>query len=101
MAVNILIVYYSAYGHIYRMSQEVKKELEAEKKTEVKMVKVPEFEAARENLSTQEAYVKAQKRQEEVPRAQLKDLEEADGIIWGIPTRFGNMPSQIKQFIDQ
>ncbi|MFW5995871.1 MAG: NAD(P)H:quinone oxidoreductase [Halanaerobiaceae bacterium] len=97
---NILIVYYSAYGHTLEMGRAVKEgsnELEA---TTVKMVKVPELEQARKNLSTQEAYRKAREAQKNIPDAELNDLEWADGIIWGIPTRFGNMPAQMKQFLD-
>ena len=101
MNTNILVIYYSSYGHIFRMSRAVKEELEKLEDTEVKLVKIPEFESARKNMSTQEAYVKAQKEQQDIPEAELEDLAWSDGIIWGIPTRFGNMPAQMKQFIDQ
>lgn len=98
---NILILYYSAYGHIFRMVKEVNKELEKEKEIKVKLARIPELELARKNMSEQKAYVEAQKKQKDIPEAEPEDMRWADGIIWGIPTRFGNMPAQIKQFIDQ
>lgn len=98
---NILILYYSAYGHIFKMVEKVEKNLKDNKNVKVKLTRVPEFEASRKNMSTQEAYVEAQKSQQDIPVAELDDLKWADGIVWGIPTRFGNMPAQIKQFIDR
>ncbi|GAB7387829.1 NAD(P)H:quinone oxidoreductase [Bacillaceae bacterium] len=97
---NILIPYYSAYGHIYRMAQAVAEGARQVEGTEVKLVRIPEFEAAKQALSSQEAYVKAQEAQAEVPEATHDDLRWADGIIWGIPTRYGMMPAQVKQFLD-
>ncbi len=51
-------------------------------------------------MSTQEWYVKAQEAHADIPEATLDALRWADGITWGMPTRFGNMPAQVKQFID-
>ena len=98
---KVLIIYYSAYGHILKMAKTVKKELDNLEDAEIKMLRVPEFETAKKNMSGQEAYDNAQKLQKEIPEAEVEDLVWADGIIWGIPTRFGNMPAQLKQFIDQ
>lgn len=96
---NILVVYYSAYGHIFEMAKAV---AEGAKRAgaNVKIAKVPEFEAARKAMSAQEAYVKAQEAQKDIPEATHDDLKWADGIIWGVPTRYGVMPAQMKQFLD-
>jgi len=51
-------------------------------------------------MSEQDAYVQAQEAQEDVEEVTLDDLDWSDGIVWGIPTRFGNMPAQVKQFMD-
>jgi len=67
---------------------------------EVKLRKIPELEAAKKAMSGQDAYVQAREAQSEIEEVTLEDLEWADGIVWGIPTRFGNMPAQIKQFLD-
>ena len=67
---------------------------------EVKVARIPELEAARQAMSGQDAYVEAQKEMAEHPEVTHDDLRWADGIIWGTPTRFGNMAAQMKAFID-
>lgn len=97
---KILIPYYSAYGHIYRMAQAVAEGAKQVEGTEVKMVRVAEFDVVKQAMSSQEWYVKAQEAQENVPVATHDDLRWADGIVWGIPTRYGAMPAQMKQYLD-
>ncbi|MFC0189718.1 NAD(P)H:quinone oxidoreductase [Fictibacillus aquaticus] len=97
---NILIPYYSSYGHIYKMALAVAEGARGVDGCEVKVVKIPEFEATKKFMSSQDAYVKAQEDQSDIPEATTDDLEWADGIIWGIPTRYGMMPAQMKQFLD-
>lgn len=97
---KVLVVYYSSYGHVYRMAQAVVEGAKEAGDVEVRLARIPELEEARRAMSSQEWYVKAQEAQSSVPEATLDDLEWADGILWGIPTRYGNMPAQVKQFID-
>lgn len=97
---NILVAYYSAYGHMHQMALSAAEGVKEVEGTEVKLAKIPEFEIAKKHLSTQEAYVEAQKAQADIPEATQEDLQWADGIIWGVPTRFGMMPAQMKQFLD-
>ncbi len=97
---KVLIPYYSAYGHIYEMAKAVAEGAKQVEGTEVKMVKVPEFEAVKDAMSGQEAYVQAQGNQDDIPEATHDDLRWADAIIWGIPTRYGSMPAQMKQYLD-
>lgn len=97
---NLLVVYYSAYGHTFEMAQAAADAVRENDKYQVRLRKIPEFEQARKAMSEQEAYVNAREAQSEVKEAEHDDLLWADGIVWGIPTRFGNMPAQIKQFID-
>ena len=54
----------------------------------------------RKALSAQEAYVRAQQAQADIPAVTHDDLRWADGIAWGTPTRYGNMSAQMKQFVD-
>jgi NAD(P)H dehydrogenase (quinone) len=96
---KVLIPYYSAYGHIFQMANAIAQGAK-EAGAEVKLVKIAEFDAVREAMSSQEWYVKAQESQANIPEATHDDLEWADGIIWGIPTRYGSMPAQMKQFLD-
>lgn len=97
---EMLIAYYSSYGHTYEMAKAAQKAADEIDNVNVKLVRIPELESARKAMSEQDAYVQAQKRQKDVPEVTYEDLEEADGILWGIPTRFGNMPAQVKQFLD-
>lgn len=100
MATKVLVVYYSTYGHIYRMAQDVVKGAESVPEVEVRLRRIPELEEARKALSAQPFYVQAQEAQAQVPLATQDDLRWADGIVWGMATRFGNMPAQVKQFLD-
>ena len=95
---KLLVTYYSSYGHMYQMAQAAAEAAAENDDYEVKLKKIPELEAARKAMSGQEAYVQAQEAQAEVEEVSLDDLDWADGIVWGIPTRFGNMPAQVKQF---
>lgn len=97
---KLLVTYYSSYGHMFEMAKAARNAAEENNNYEVKLRKIPELEAAKKAMSGQDAYQIAQKAQSEVEEVTLADLEWADGIVWGIPTRFGNMPAQIKQFID-
>jgi NAD(P)H dehydrogenase (quinone) len=99
MTGNVLVVYYSAYGHTHRMAEAVAEGARRESAT-VRVRRIPELEEARRGLSTQPPYVQAQERQSEIAEATHDDLRWADAIAWGIPTRFGNMPAQVKQFLD-
>jgi NAD(P)H dehydrogenase (quinone) len=99
-AASVLVAYYSAYGHVYRMAQAVAEGARGEAGTEARLRRIPELEEARRALSAQPAYLQAQEEQRAVPEVTHDDLRWANAIAWGIPTRFGNMPSQVKQFLD-
>ncbi|GGB69453.1 NAD(P)H:quinone oxidoreductase type IV [Fictibacillus barbaricus] len=96
--VKLNIIYYSSTGTNYQLAQwaaEGAKEIGAE----VKILKVPELApaAAIESNPAWKAHVEATK---DVPEVTLDDLVEADALIFSIPTRYGNMPGQMKQFLD-
>jgi NAD(P)H dehydrogenase (quinone) len=100
MPTQLLVVFYSAYGHIHRLAESVVGGAESVAGVEVRLRRVAELTEARAALSRQPAYVQAQERQAAIPEATHDDLIWADGIVWGIPTRYGNMPAQVKQFLD-
>lgn len=100
MAAKVLVTFYSSYGHVHRMARSVVEGAESVRGTEVRLRRIPELEEARRAMSAQEWYVKAQEAMADIPEVTQDDLRWADGIIWGIPTRFGNMPAQVKQFLD-
>ncbi len=95
---KILIVYYSMYGHIHRMADAVVKGVHEVKGIEVEMKRVPET-LPQEVLSKMGA-INAQKTMSHVPICTVDDLELPDAIIFGAPTRFGNMCGQMRQFLD-
>ncbi len=86
MPTNVLIVYYSAYGHVYRMAQAVVEGAKSVEDAEIRLRRIPELEEAKRALSKQEFYVKAQEQQKDVPEVTHDDLRWADGIVWGTPT---------------
>ncbi|WP_044748932.1 NAD(P)H:quinone oxidoreductase type IV [Bacillus alveayuensis] len=96
--VKLAIIYYSSTGTNYKMAkwaEEAAKEVGAE----VRVLKVPELapQEAIESNPAWKAHVEATK---DVPEVTHADLEWADAIIFSVPTRFGNVPSQLKQFLD-
>ena len=100
MTANILVAFYSTYGHIHRMALAVAEGAEGVSDTTLRLRRIPELEEARKALSGQDAYVRAQQAQADIPAVTHDDLRWADGIAWGTPTRYGNMSAQMKQFID-
>ncbi|MDD5656952.1 MAG: NAD(P)H:quinone oxidoreductase [Elusimicrobia bacterium] len=95
---NILIAYYSMYGHIHRMAQAVAKGVQEVPGATPVLRRVPET-LSPEILEKMGA-TNAQKSMANVPICTLKDLVEAEAIIFGTPTRFGNMCGQMRQFLD-
>jgi NAD(P)H dehydrogenase (quinone) len=100
MPTNVLIVYYSSYGHLYKMAQAVEAGAKSVPDTDVRLRRVAELESAGKHMSAQPAYVAAQEAQKDVIIATNDDLRWADGVCFGTPTRYGNMAAQMKQFID-
>ena len=95
---KVLIVYYSMYGHIHCMAEAVAEGAKEVGGTEVEMRRVPETLSA-EVLSKMGA-VEAQEAFSHVPICKVDELASADAVIFGTPTRFGNMCGQMRQFLD-
>lgn len=95
---KVLVVFYSTYGHIYRMAEAVAEGAREVAGVEVVIKRVPET-LSPEVLAKQGA-TEAQKVFAHVPVATVADLAEADAIVFGTPTRFGNMIGQMRQFLD-
>jgi NAD(P)H dehydrogenase (quinone) len=96
---SIAVIYYSSTGHVHKLAQAVQAGAE-EAGAEVRLRRVPEL-APEEVIRSQDAWHEhfiATK--ETVPEATLDDLEWADGIALGAPTRYGLPAAQLKQFID-
>ena len=97
---NIVIPYYSSYGTTHKLAQAVAAGARDTGNASVRLRRIPELPGAEEGMSGDDAYEAAQEDMADVPRVAHDDLRWADGIIWGTPTRFGNMAAQVKQFID-
>ena len=95
---KVLVVYYSMYGHINRMAEAIAEGAKTVKGTEVVLRRVPET-LPQEVLVAMGA-VEAQKKFENIPIASVDELATADAVIFGTPTRFGNMCGQMRQFLD-
>jgi NAD(P)H dehydrogenase (quinone) len=95
---KVLIVYYSTYGHIFKMAEAVAEGAKEISGAEVHIRRVPET-LSQEILEKMGA-VEAQKAFSHVPVCTVDELAEADAIIFGTPTRFGNMCGQMRQFLD-
>jgi NAD(P)H dehydrogenase (quinone) len=95
---KVLIVYYSMYGHINRMAEAIAEGAKTVKGAEVVLRRVPE--TLPQEVLVKMGAVEAQKKFENVPIASVDELASADAIIFGTPTRFGNMCGQMRQFLD-
>ncbi|HEY0525122.1 MAG TPA: NAD(P)H:quinone oxidoreductase [Stellaceae bacterium] len=92
---KVLVLYYSTYGHIETMAQAVAEGARSVAGTTVDVKRVPE-------LMPEEVARKAgAKLDQPAPIAKVDDLPGYDAIIFGTPTRFGNMASQMRNFLDQ
>ena len=95
---KVLIVYYSMYGHINRMAEAIAEGAKTVKGAEVVLRRVPE--TLPKEVLVKMGAIEAQKKFENVPVATVDELESADAVIFGTPTRFGNMCGQMRQFLD-
>ena len=97
---KILVVYYSMYGHVLQLARAVEQGAKSVSGVDVILRRVAEFEEVIKKTVNQEYIVKVREQQAEIPVCTLDDLREADGVIFGSPTRYGNMTAQMKQLID-
>lgn len=95
---KVFIVYYSLYGHIHRMAEAVAEGAKAVGGAEVSLYRVPE--TLTEEVLKKMGALEAQKGMAAIPVCKVEELAQADAIIFGTPTRFGNMCGQMRQFLD-
>ena len=93
-----LIVFYSMYGHVYRMAEAVAEGVREVAGAEVTLRRVPETlsEAVLQKMGA----TGAQKAFAHIPVCTVEELPTYDAIFFGTPTRFGNMCGQMRQFLD-
>ncbi|MCM2287086.1 MAG: NAD(P)H:quinone oxidoreductase [Desulfobacula sp.] len=92
---KVLVLYYSMYGHVETMAKAVAKGASSVEGMNVTIKRVPD-------LMTEDAARKAgAKLDQEAPIATVNELPDYDAVIFGTPTRFGNMCAQMRNFLDQ
>lgn len=92
---KILVLYYSMYGHIEIMANAVAEGVRSVENTEVAVKRVPEL------MPEEVARKVGAKLDQAAPIATVDELTNYDAIIFGTPTRFGNMCAQMRNFLDQ
>jgi NAD(P)H dehydrogenase (quinone) len=95
---KVLVVFYSTYGHIYQMAEAVAEGAKALAGAEVEIRRVPETLSP--DVLEQMGAAEAQKAFSHIPVCSVEELARADAVIFGTPTRFGNMCGQMRQFLD-
>lgn len=98
MTIKLAVIYYSSTGTNYQMVQWAKAGAE-ELGAEVRILKVPEL-APQKAIDSNPAWKAHAEATKDVREVTLSDLEWADALIFSVPTRFGNMAAQMRQFLD-
>jgi len=98
MPTKVYIVFYSMYGHIYKMAQAVEAGAKSAPDTEVSLFQVKE--TLPDEVLTKMGALDAKKAWAQVPTIQPAQLADADAIIFGIPTRFGLVVSPMQTLFD-
>jgi NAD(P)H dehydrogenase (quinone) len=99
MKPKIMVLYYSMFGNTYKMAKAVCEGVKEEGGEPI-LRTVPEL-VPQSVIDKDERIKKAKELQKDVPIIKLEELEKIDGIVLGSPTRFGNMCSQLRNFLDQ
>lgn len=97
-SVNVTVVYYSSTGTIHRIASEISETAEKHG-AEVRLVRAAEL-APEAAWRSRPAWAAHLEETADVPVASVDDVLWADAVVFGTPTRFGNVSAQLKQFID-
>ncbi|MGD9082990.1 MAG: NAD(P)H:quinone oxidoreductase [Desulfobacterales bacterium] len=95
---KVLILYYSTYGHVHKMAEAVAEGVREIEGAEAILRRVPE--TLPEEVLEKMGAIDAQQSMSNVPVCKVEELASADAVIFGTPTRFGNMCGQMRQFLD-
>ncbi len=92
---KVLVLYYSGYGHVETMAEAIAEGVGEVDGAEVTVKRVPEL------VPEEIARKSGMKLDQQAPIAEPSELAHYDAIVFGTPTRFGNMASQMRNFLDQ
>jgi NAD(P)H dehydrogenase (quinone) len=99
MSANVQVIFYSMYGHIYTMAEAVAAGVHEVSGAKATIYQVQEL--VPNDVLEQSGATAARERFAHIPVARPDQLADADAIIFGTPTRFGNMCAQMRNFLDQ
>jgi NAD(P)H dehydrogenase (quinone) len=99
MATKVQVIFYSMYGHIYKIAEAVTAGVREVPGVEVSLYQVPE--RVPDAVLERSGAKKARDTFAHIPIATVNQLPDVDAIIFGTPTRFGNMAAQMRDFLDQ
>jgi NAD(P)H dehydrogenase (quinone) len=98
---RVLVVYHSVYGHVQLMAKAVQGGAQEVAGVETVLRRVREFPEYIQHIEREKGYsYQVYQSQLSTPECTLDDLQTADGVIFGSPTRYGNMTAQMKALID-
>jgi NAD(P)H dehydrogenase (quinone) len=99
MSIKVNVIFYSMYGHVYKMAEAIAEGARSVAGAEVKVLQVAE--TIPDDMLEKYGAKAARASFAKVPTATLDNLSEAHAVIFGTPTRFGNMAGQMRSFLDQ
>jgi NAD(P)H:quinone oxidoreductase type IV len=99
MATRVYVIFYSMYGHVYRLAEAVVQGAREIPGVEVGLYQVPKL--VPDEILEKSGAKATRSPFARVPVASIAQLAEPDGLIFGTPTRFGNMCGQMRNFLDQ
>ena len=98
---KVLVVYHTTYGHTLQLARAIEEGVKSVAGVEAVFRRAPEFPHTAKELEAGDGYAtKIWKDQQSIPECTLEDLQAADGLLMGSPTRYGNMTAQMKALID-
>jgi NAD(P)H dehydrogenase (quinone) len=98
MAAKVQVIFYSTYGHVYRLAEAIAEGAREVAGTDVQVLRVAE--TLPEEVLAKMGAVEARKSFAHIPIADPKRLAEADAILLGTPTRYGAATAQMRAFLD-
>ncbi len=97
--ITVHVVFYSMYGHVYQLARAVAEGAGQAPDTDVQLFQVPEL--VPEEALAKSGAKEAREGFSHIPAGDPASLADADAVIFGTPTRFGNMCAQMRNFLDQ